>query len=298
MESFITLICIFLAVSVSSAICMLLPPIGDSVGIALLYLLVFGLNTWFFYFKLAKKLTAPPSGRNTRNKKNNRSTKSSSQVNVTTFSEPNTPSYKLCKFIWTRTIIFCNGIFPVPSLKCNTDIWTAFFYCIAKCIRKQNIVDEIYTQFIPSAIPFISGADNTKASEQYIQSCYWQFRTELNNSNLDPRNDKDLSQLWELTAHRISVNPADIKKFELAFAYNVKLLTDHALTLYHLKSSETVYYVEAANGMTVRVPENRLEAWQAEQDRIRNNPDTAKLTEKEQMLVDAIVRDIYGSKGE
>lgn len=64
------------------------------------------------------------------------------------------------------------------------------------------------------------------------------------------------------------------------------------------KQEETVYYMEAANGMTVRVPESKLEVWQAEQDRIRNNPDTAKLTEKEQMLVDAIVRDIYGSKGE
>lgn len=62
------------------------------------------------------------------------------------------------------------------------------------------------------------------------------------------------------------------------------------------QTDETCYYMEAANGMTVRVPESRLEAWQTEQDRIRNNPDAAKLTETEKQLVDAIVRDIYGPK--
>lgn len=62
------------------------------------------------------------------------------------------------------------------------------------------------------------------------------------------------------------------------------------------KKGETYYYMESANGMTVRVPESELESWQAEQDRIRSNPASAKLTDKEQLLVDAIVRDIYGSK--
>lgn len=59
---------------------------------------------------------------------------------------------------------------------------------------------------------------------------------------------------------------------------------------------ETYYYMEAANGMTVRVPESRLEAWQAEQDRIKSNPSSAKLTDKEQLLVNAIVHDIYDPK--
>lgn len=64
------------------------------------------------------------------------------------------------------------------------------------------------------------------------------------------------------------------------------------------EEEETFYFMEAANGMTVRVPESRLEAWQAEQNRIRENPESRKLTEKEQLLVDMIVQDIYGPKDE
>ena len=65
-----------------------------------------------------------------------------------------------------------------------------------------------------------------------------------------------------------------------------------------IKTDETYYYMDAANGMTVRVPESRLEVWQSEQDRIKENIETSKLTETEEQLVDAIVRNIYGPKDE
>ena len=212
-------------------------------------------------------------------------------------SKPDTKAYKLCKFMWTRTIIFCNGLFTHPTLKCTADIWTAFFYCITKNIRQQSIVDEIYAQFIPSSVPFISDPDNTKSTSNYIQSCYWQFRSIINNSGLDPRNEEDLAKLWEITAQRISLDPNDIKKFELAFRGNVNLLTNHALTLYDLTpTSGPTYYVEATNGITVRVPESKLDTWQREQDRIRNDPNASKLTEQEENLKEEILRKIYGPK--
>ena len=60
---------------------------------------------------------------------------------------------------------------------------------------------------------------------------------------------------------------------------------------------ETVYYLEAANGMLVRVPESRLEAWIAEQDRLRQNKaQTPELTESEKLLRDRILQEIFGSK--
>lgn len=57
---------------------------------------------------------------------------------------------------------------------------------------------------------------------------------------------------------------------------------------------ETIYCMEPANGMTVRVPESKLEAWQAEQDRIKKDPAAAELTEAEKKLRDAILHDLYG----
>ena len=59
-------------------------------------------------------------------------------------------------------------------------------------------------------------------------------------------------------------------------------------------SEETYYYMEAANGMTVRVPESKLEEWTAQQEAISNGTAAPKLTEVKERLVDSIVRDLYG----
>ena len=58
---------------------------------------------------------------------------------------------------------------------------------------------------------------------------------------------------------------------------------------------ETVYYMEAANGMTVRVPESRLESWQAEQDKQRRGI-KRELTPQELLFKEQILERIYGSK--
>ena len=55
---------------------------------------------------------------------------------------------------------------------------------------------------------------------------------------------------------------------------------------------EPVYYMEAANGMTVRVPQSRLEAWRAAQ----NSAAAPGLTAAEQQLRDRIMQDLYGLK--
>ena len=56
---------------------------------------------------------------------------------------------------------------------------------------------------------------------------------------------------------------------------------------------EQVYYMEAANGMTVRVPESRLEAWQAEQERQRKGIGL-QLTESERQMKEELLARIFG----
>ena len=56
---------------------------------------------------------------------------------------------------------------------------------------------------------------------------------------------------------------------------------------------EQVYYMEAANGMTVRVPASRLEAWEAEQDKIRRG-ESSEQREYGKKLVEGILSRIYG----
>lgn len=59
------------------------------------------------------------------------------------------------------------------------------------------------------------------------------------------------------------------------------------------KKTENVYLMEAANGMLVRVPESRIEAFQNEQREANASTITSSLRER---LSDRIMRDIYGDR--
>lgn len=62
------------------------------------------------------------------------------------------------------------------------------------------------------------------------------------------------------------------------------------------KEVERVFYMEAANGMTVRVPESKLDSWMEAQERRKNGESSPELTEQEKKLKEAILERIYGSK--
>ena len=59
------------------------------------------------------------------------------------------------------------------------------------------------------------------------------------------------------------------------------------------KKQEPMYLMEAANGMLVRVPESRLEAWEAEQDKQRRG-ENLQLMKSERESIDRILNAIYG----
>ena len=64
------------------------------------------------------------------------------------------------------------------------------------------------------------------------------------------------------------------------------------------KEVERVFYMEAANGMTVRVPESKLDSWMEAQERIKNGEKSPELTEQEKKFKEAIIERIYGSKSD
>ncbi len=58
------------------------------------------------------------------------------------------------------------------------------------------------------------------------------------------------------------------------------------------QNQETYLYVEAANGMTVRVPESELEAWQRGQEKLKNkDPEATKAVND---LVERLRKRVYG----
>ena len=52
---------------------------------------------------------------------------------------------------------------------------------------------------------------------------------------------------------------------------------------------KTYYYLEAANGMTVRVPEDKLESWQAAQDKIRADMQAGKTPKPDPQMVERLL---------
>ena len=56
--------------------------------------------------------------------------------------------------------------------------------------------------------------------------------------------------------------------------------------------AEPVFLMEAQNGMLVRVPQSKLESWQAAQ----NSAAVPGLTAAERRLRDRIMQDLYGSE--
>lgn len=59
---------------------------------------------------------------------------------------------------------------------------------------------------------------------------------------------------------------------------------------------ESIYFMEAANGTTVAVPESELDAWLAHQEELRKKSAPVELTENEKILRDMILEQYYGSK--
>lgn len=59
-----------------------------------------------------------------------------------------------------------------------------------------------------------------------------------------------------------------------------------------MSQEEPTFLMEAQNGMLVRVPQSKLESWQAAQ----NSAAAPGLTAAEQRLRDRIMQDLYGSK--
>lgn len=57
--------------------------------------------------------------------------------------------------------------------------------------------------------------------------------------------------------------------------------------------AEPVFLMEAQNGMLVRVPQSKLESWQAAQE--AGVPDEP-LSQAEQRLIDSLVQRTFGSK--
>ena len=203
--------------------------------------------------------------------------------------------YRLCRFIWTHAILFSKEATQSPSPKCTAYLWTAFFYAVTKEIRNQEIVNHIYAQFRNSALPLVKDRQDPAKIVDDMQSHYRKLREVLNSTGIDPRTEDGLRALWGLTSAFAFPNTELPVNTFFGFKYSTMVIVKHALSLYQLMpKSETVYSTETANGMVVRVPESKLEAWQAAQDEIRSNPDVAKLTPQEEELKRKILDHIYG----
>ena len=180
-----------------------------------------------------------------------------------------------------------------PSLQKNVYVWTAFFYAVTKRVRDQKIVDNIYTQFLPSATKFLAKNDAPSKAIPIVQATYWKFRSILNKSGIDSRDSDGMHQLWELLLQQAYIDSSIPDDAFFKFVSNIVRLCNHTASEYELSPfDEIFYYMEAANGMTVRVPESKLEQWQEAQDRIRRG-EHAEKSEISKQALDRVLQRLY-----
>ena len=212
---------------------------------------------------------------------------------------PDTRSFDACKFIWDRSLLLLEKILPAADLKAKTYVWTAIFYAVTKHVRKQSIVDDIFSSFPESILSVFQTHDNPEFTLLNVKSHYWKFRSILNTSGIDPRTDEGLLSLWSLTL--ANVDPHLVASDSMmGFAYDVKIIVRKVTYMYHLShQEETHYLMEAANGMLIQVPESKLESWEAAQYELCKNPTSnpSGLTpEQKEYIKKRILDDIYGLK--
>ena len=161
-----------------------------------------------------------------------------------TLTHDASPAYRVCHFMWTQSIIFCERILKKPSLLSETYICTAFFYSITKHMRNQDLADEIYSQFESAAESFISDSENKAVSLHYIQSAYWQFRSTLNASGIDPRTQAGIAELWSITAKWAFPDVPMLENQLSPFMFNVVLVTNRTLEIYKIRPTKEHYYFD------------------------------------------------------
>lgn len=204
MEAFISLICTFLTIITSALIWFALPPIDDSVVIAFLYLLVFGLNTWLFYFKLAKFLKANISDYTEENQVKHNDSPATIKAELHSDSPIDSKqvishSHRLCEVIWSQLDNYVKNADPTLDKRRQLYLWGIYFYVVVKTVKNQTFINKVYSYFDTCAMKRIVDPQHRRYVVNSLRDTYREIRIPLNQSGIDPSTELGEQKLWIFT---------------------------------------------------------------------------------------------------
>lgn len=152
---------------------------------------------------------------------------------------PNDASYQLCHFIWVNVLMYSTYYeFNLSEEEC-TYLWAIFFYAVAKHLRNQLFVDQVYSHF---CIMIQESLANTSQRFELIPSmfdAYHKIQPVLNNSEIDPRSQSGVSSLWAVAAHWVHCDrPLADNTAKSSFISTMQMVVRQAMRLYNEQRNE------------------------------------------------------------
>lgn len=128
-------------------------------------------------------------------------------------------SQKICHFIWLGVKLFVSHIDSNLILHSHAYLWAAYLYVLAKTLRSQAIINQIYSYFPIEAKSYLGERYRGIEPMMIITSSYKNFAVVLNGSRIDPRTDSGMQALWHIVSRWVFGNnpvPADAEKHFLS----------------------------------------------------------------------------------
>lgn len=119
--------------------------------------------------------------------------------------QPDTSAHNVWHFLCFLTQLYIKRYVPNYSPTQTAYLWTVLFYSVAKELRKQKLVDEIYSYFNNDTC-FSSSQPLSRQQVTEMQAAYHELRPILNASCIDPHTDDGFEQLWRIVKRWVHNN--------------------------------------------------------------------------------------------
>jgi len=145
--------------------------------------------------------------------------------------------HQMCNFIWARTILLCNKLTSESSLEQRVCVWTGYLYGITKKIRKQEVIDDIYSYFLETIVPFIPVDYSDTIAARRAQEHYWLIRDVLMQHEIAENSVLDVPALWTIIYTQAFSGYPMYDDTMLDFSHSLDFLAKQASALYQERIS-------------------------------------------------------------
>lgn len=166
--------------------------------------------------------------------------------------------YRMCSFIWICSKLAL--LYDVEYLEYRHYgiSWAVLFYFVTKHIRKQEVVNNIYSHFQTTGTKSLANCPNITRALSLCKAGYRECVILLNDSNIDPRTEEGITELWEFFAERIYSGSQVPENARRNFNTSVSMLRHYTVKYFAVPNSASDsherYSISQSNPTTPNLP--------------------------------------------